>query len=202
MYNGNMTGGAARGVEPARKLIHLLSSLIPLGYLWLSLTRRDALALLAILASPFLAAEILRPYVPSLNRAFSACFGWAMRGTEQGRRTGAFYAVIGALCTILLFDKPVACAALLILAFGDTAASVVGRVVAGPRLVGEKTLSGSLAMFATGSLVALPFFPPALAIGGTLAATIVELLPLPVDDNLSVPLAAGLTLTLLRPLAL
>jgi dolichol kinase len=57
-------------------------------------------------------------------------------------------------------------------------------------------------MIATGSLVAWPFFPPALAIGGTLAATIVELLPLPVDDNLSIPLAAGLTLTLLRPLAL
>lgn len=183
--------------EPGRKLVHLASGLIPLGYLWLNLTRQEALTILGILALPFLAFDFGRRYLPALNRAFFSWFGWAMREKEGGRLTGAFYALVGAWFTILVFEKKSACAALLILAVGDTAASVTGKVIGGKPVLGEKTISGSLAMLVSGSLVALPFVPPGIAIGGALAATAVELLPLPFDDNLSIPFAAGLTFTLL-----
>ncbi len=187
----------AMDVEQGRKLIHLAGGLIPLGYLWLNLTRQEALTILGILALPFLAVDFGRRYLPALNRAFLSWLGWAMREKEGGRLTGAFYALISAWFSILVFEKKSACAALLILAVGDTAASVTGKLIGGRPLLGAKTVSGSLAMLVSGSLVALPFVPPGIAVGGALAATAVELLPLPFDDNLSVPLAAGLTFWLL-----
>ena len=184
--------------ELGRKLVHLASGLIPLIYLWLPLTRQEALTILGILASPFLALDLLRLYLPSLNEAFCSYFGWGMRDRERTRPTGAFYALVGAWGSILVFEKQIACAALLILAFGDTAASLAGKAVRGAPLVGEKTAIGSLAMLITGSFVALPFFAPGIAVGGAVVAAVVELLPLPIDDNLTVPLAAGFAFTLLR----
>ncbi len=192
-----MTGGALTGFEPGRKLIHLLSGLIPLFYLWFDLSRREAVTILGILAIPFLAADIARRYLPTLNRAFSTWLEWALREKERARLTGASYSLIGAWLTILLFEKRLACAALLVLAVGDTVASLVGRAVGGRTLLGRKTAAGSLAMFVASSLVALAFVPPWVAVGGALAATLVELLPLPIDDNLTIPLAAGLALMLL-----
>ena len=188
---------ARTGFEPGRKLVHLASGLVPVGYLWLDLTRRDALVILGILSLPFLALDLGRGYLPSLNRAFLTRFAWAMRGTEEGRLTGAFYSLVGAWLTILLFEKRAACAALLILAVGDTAAALVGRALGGRRLFGQKTVAGSLAMLTVSWLLGLPFVSSWVALGGGLAATLVELLPLPVDDNLSIPLAAGGTFTLL-----
>ncbi len=192
-----MTGGARTGFEPGRKLIHLLSGLIPLVYLWFDPSRREAVTILGILAIPFLAADIARRCLPTLNRAFSAWLEWALRENERERLTGASYSLIGAWLTILLFEKRIACAALLILAVGDTVASLAGRALGGPRLVRPKTLTGSFAMLVGGFLVGLPFVAPWTALGGALAATVVELAPLPVNDNLTIPLAAGLALTLL-----
>ena len=192
-----MGGRPRTGLEPGRKLIHLASGLIPLCYLWFSLSRREAVTILGILTILFLGADIGRRYLPTVNRAFSTWLGWALRATERERLTGAAYALIGAWLTILLFEKRIACAALLILAVGDTVASLVGRALGGKTLVGRKTITGSLAMFVSGSLVALPFVPPGIALGGALTATVAELLPLPIDDNLTIPLAAGLTFWLL-----
>ncbi len=192
-----VTGGARTGFEPGRKLIHLLSGLIPLFYLWFDPSRREAVTILGILAIPFLGADIARRYLPTLNRAFSAWLEWALRENERERLTGASYSLIGAWLTLLLFEKRIACAALLILVVGDTVASLVGRAVGGMTLFGRKTVVGSLAMFVASVLLALAFVPPRVAVGGALAATLVELLPLPIDDNLTIPLAAGLALTLL-----
>jgi dolichol kinase len=46
--------------------------------------------------------------------------------------------------------------------------------------------------------VTLPFFPPAPALAGAVIAAVTECLPLPLNDNITIPLAAGTTLTLLR----
>jgi dolichol kinase len=102
--------------------------------------------------------------------------------------------------TILLFEKSVAAAALLILACGDTAASGVGQALGGYKLREGKTLMGSLAFLVTAFLVTLPFFPTPVAFGGALLATVVEFLPLPLDDNLSIPLTAGIAFTIFHPI--
>ena len=86
--------------------------------------------------------------------------------------------------------------ALLFLSLGDPAAALVGKRVRGPRLVG-KSPGGTLAFIAValsviGILVGLGVvqFHWSLMVGAVVAG-LVELAPLPVDDNLTTPLIAG-----------
>ncbi|MFQ5882924.1 MAG: diacylglycerol/polyprenol kinase family protein [Candidatus Methylomirabilales bacterium] len=185
--------------ESARKLVHLGGGLIPLFYLLLDLPKVQALFILGVLALPFLLADLLRLSRPALNRWFLRWFRGAMRPGEESRLTGATYYLVACWLTILLFERTVAAAALLVLACGDTAASIIGQALGGYRLGKGKTLSGTLAFLATAFVVTLPFFPPATALGGAFIAAVAECLPLPLDDNLTIPLSAGITLTLFRP---
>jgi dolichol kinase len=115
--------------------------------------------------------------------------------------------VSAALCAAL-FAEPVAAAALVMVMVGDGAAAVVGRRYGRHRYpfgAAAKSLEGSAALFLTALAATLPLVllgPPyaplaPLQLGlGALAATVVEALPVPVNDNVRVPLAAGLAMTL------
>lgn len=186
--------------EVARKFVHLSGSLIPLSYLFLDPTKLQALLILGGIAFPFVAADFLRLKWPAANQWFQHWFRVAMRPGEEDRPTGAAYYFLACWLTILLFERTVAVAALLILAYADTAASVVGQALGGYRLAKGKTLSGSAAFLVTTFLVALPFFSPSTALGGALIVTVAECLPLPLDDNVTIPLVAGIFFTLVHPL--
>jgi glycerol-3-phosphate acyltransferase PlsY len=103
---------------------------------------------------------------------------------------------------LLLFDRTAAAVALLLLALGDPVAALAGRAAPGPRLWGKSPV-GTLAFLAAGLAGAgawviwtgLPLHWSLVA--AAVVAAVVEFLPLPVDDNLSVPLAAGVTLWLM-----
>lgn len=181
--------------ESARKLIHLLGGLIPLIYLLLNLTKLQALLILGGLALPFIVADVLRLRWPALNRWFHTLFQGAMRPGEERRPTGSTYYLVACWFTILAFEQTVAAAALLILACADTAASVVGQAIGGTRLTKGKTLSGTGAFVVTAFLVTLPLFPATTAFAGAIIAAVTECLPLPLDDNITIPLAAGISLT-------
>ena len=106
---------------------------------------------------------------------------------------GAFMYVIGALLALaFLGDIDKVLAVIAILAFGDGAATLAGKLVSsGPRLPHnpEKTLAGAAAFFAFGSAAAYPFVG-VVAFPVTLICAMVETLDLKIDDNLLVPLAA------------
>ncbi|MFQ5532501.1 MAG: diacylglycerol/polyprenol kinase family protein [Candidatus Methylomirabilales bacterium] len=186
--------------EFARKLVHLTGALVPLVYVFLNLTKQQALLVLGIFTLPFVGADILRLWRPAVNRWFLRWFHVAMRPGEENRVTGATYYLLACWLTILLFERTVAAAALLILACGDTAASIVGQAIGGYRLRQGKTLSGTLAFLIAAFVVSLPFFPPTIALGAAFVGAVTEFLPIPLDDNMTVPLAAGISLTLFHAL--
>src|SRR3972149_5770229 len=49
-------------------------------------------------------------------------------------------------------------------------------------------------------LVPLPLSPATTAFAGAIIAAVTECLPLPLDDNITIPLAAGISLTLFHPM--
>ena len=169
----------------------------------LPLSLVQGLALAAALT--MVAAEAARRLSPRMNRLFVGAFGRMMRpAEEQGRITGATYLACASLAALLLYPPSVAALALLFHAWGDPAAAMVGSRFGrirlphlGPARPQTKSLEGSLA-FASVSLVVSAvlwasgafdvFWPAAL---GALAAAVVELVRLPVDDNLTVPLVSG-----------
>lgn len=110
------------------------------------------------------------------------------------------YWLFSCLLVLLLFDTDIAYASILILAIGDTAAGFVGRKMGRWRnpLNPKKTIEGSLAFFATSLFAAMLFVPTQTAIVVAFVAAVVESLPMRINDNLAVPLSAGLAIYLLR----
>jgi HAD superfamily phosphoserine phosphatase-like hydrolase len=109
------------------------------------------------------------------------------------------YFAVGILLALLLFRAPISSAAIAIFALGDSTASIFGRFFLNRPLPFNKakTLEGSLAGFFFAFLGGSFFIPPMKALVGAAVAMTVEYLPLPVNDNVSVPLCTGLVLALI-----
>lgn len=109
------------------------------------------------------------------------------------------YWLLSCLLLLLFFEINIAYASILILAIGDTAAGFVGRRMGKMKnpLNHKKTIEGSLAFFATSLFATMLFVPTHIAIVVAFIVSIVEALPLRINDNLAVPLSAGVTLYLL-----
>jgi dolichol kinase len=140
--------------------------------------------------------ETVARHAPSINR-------WLVRAEEQVRESAMIPYAIAVLLTILTVPKPAALVAIYTLAVADPLAAVVGIQYGRRRLVQHRTLEGSLAFFGSTLLIAAlvlgwatdaPLLPIAGASGTiAFAAAACELLPLRIDDNLTIPLFVGFT---------
>jgi dolichol kinase len=180
------------GVEIRRKLVHLSSLAFPIGY---SLTSRETVLWAAVpLFLGFLAADLLRRCHGWTASVFERYFlGTVLRERERTALMGSTYFLFSTILTVCFFSKPVAIASLFILVISDTCAAWVGRGIGRIRFSERKTLEGSLAFLV--SALAIVWLTPGIGrVGGVFAAvvaTIAELLPWDVDDNLTLPLVAG-----------
>ena len=109
---------------------------------------------------------------------------------------GAIFFFISAIIVLFLFPNPaIAIGALCCLIFGDSASTIIGIKFGKHKLVGKRTLEGTIA----GMLAMLPFllvlFPVHIAAITAIIAMLAELLPF--NDNFTIPIAAGITLTIL-----
>jgi len=186
--------------ELKRKAIHLASLSVPLAYYLSppSWTRTWERALLASVILS-LAIEVFRLHNPQIRGIFRHFFGEIVRNHEEASLLGSTYLLIAMLLTIHLFEKPVAVLALGFLVLGDTVAAIVGKSIGRLRLLGGKTIEGSLACFVMcfGLTLFMPGIPFWVGLVGALTATVFELLPIPLDDNFRIPLSAGFAMELL-----
>lgn len=161
----------------------------------------------ALVAAPFiLVTFIASPYSPS------PALRDKLRGlsdlTEEGHSLGlVLYAISYTLLTVLFPTKPyIIAAGVLPMAYGDSAAALVGQRFGRRALVNGKTLEGTLAMFAASLItlgLSLAYFSalypftfsekiiPALAAAAVVA--VAEVLSPKGFDNIAVPLLGALT---------
>lgn len=184
--------------EIGRKALHLLALVIPFGMWWLDVP----LALYVVGGSAVIGilADILRAYSPAFNKWIRGRFGPLMRMEEVPPVgtgvifNGATCVLVGATLLALLFPIRVAVPILTMTMLADAAAALVGRWM-GDHPWGRfsSTVEGSLAFVSTGLLVMALFpvtaFGPALA--SVVVASVVEALPLPINDNIRVPVMAA-----------
>ena len=184
-----------------RGLSHIIvGSIAPVSGIFLP--REIMILLLTGLTGVALILETMRFSHEPLNQALAQHLKPLLKETEHCRVTGATHMIIGSLSCFLLFDSAIAVVALLFLSVGDPMAALIGRRAGGFRLFG-KSPWGSLALFSTAATlsmilwsvgVATPFW--VLIVGAGFAA-LVELLPLYLDDNITIPIISGGVITLL-----
>ena len=178
-------------VEILRKIVHLATLIIPVGY---ALTSEETAILFLV---PFFIAlliiDLLRHFHSGTASLFQKYFfARVLREEEKSAFMGSTYFIFSTILTILLFSKSIAIASILILILSDTAAALVGKWIGRVKIFG-KTLEGSLAFLIT-SLLIVWIYPNLGRFSGSLAAlgaTVIEVLPIKVNDNLSIPLVAG-----------
>lgn len=178
-----------------RKLYHSLGGLGLLS-LYHILGRDRALLFYAALFIIVLAADLARLRIPSFNRLMFERFGGFIRKNEANRLTGTPPYLLGIGLSFFLYSPAIATAAICFLAFGDVAATTIGERF-GRTKIGDKSLEGSAAFVFAAMIAGFALYfsgmdirPEVIVIGALIAAA-VELLSLPVNDNLLIPLASG-----------
>ena len=189
--------------EIPRTFFHILGGLF-LAWIGFFVSSPLNKILLGVIFAAVLVSEVVRLLVPRLNDLTSALFGSFMRPKETNSLTGAWAFTGGVFLAFLLFDQTTALAALVPLIFGDRAGLLVGKSVGRISFKG-KTLEGSLACLAVSFLMYMLLagtwpevfgYPVIILIGAALIGTLAEALPRPFDDNLTIPIAVGLFLTI------
>ena len=180
--------------ELQRKSLHLAMIVIPA---WVALVpRRPALLGLIVATTLTVSVDLLRLSDRRFRRFFARLFRSLIRPHERAHLIGSTYYMIAALLSVIVFDRSVAVAALTFLVLGDAAAAIVGRRFGRPGLFG-KSPQGSAACLGVCLAAGWPILhDPTLVVVGALAATIAEALPVPMDDNMRVPVFSGLAMQL------
>ena len=191
--------------EARRKAIHLAFLILPLGvlYEWLPWPRgRMAwVAFLAALTLGALVIDLLRLHQRRVADLFRRFFGQMIREHERFSLLGSTYLLLAGLLAVAVFPQPLAGAALGFTVLGDAVAALVGKAWGRTRFFNrtiEGGIGGLVACLAWAAfLVAAGHLTWPVAVAGALVASLVEILPIPLDDNLGITLSAGYVMKLL-----
>lgn len=179
-------------LELRRKAIHLIGLGVPAIY-WLA-NREFTLLVVGAFMIVFVAFEFYRWRYGIPVKEAEEVARPLLRPSEERGLGAHVYFTCAAFVSILFYSQAIAIAAVLMLILGDGAAAIVGIKWGKTRLRERRTLGGSLALFLVAFLAGLLVVSPKLALIGAIVAACVELLPL--NDNLSIPIFAGLAMSL------
>jgi len=185
-----------------RKGWRLLGLVFPILYILTS--REITLFYTSVTLGIFLLGDLFRFLNSDFNHWLFIRFKLILKAEEKKRfLTTTTTFLISSLLTIVFFKKEVAIYSLSFLIIGDAASALIGTYV-GRIKIKNKSLEGSLAFFITClisaallnklSKLSLPL--PALLIGA-LTGAVVEVLPLPLDDNFTIGLSCGIVMTII-----
>ena len=179
--------------ESLRQVVHLVFGLGIAGFV-LVFDRNITISVLvlALFAGFILSDAISRGYtIPVISTIIG---GLERRDAAPGK--GALFFALGALFSLVFFEKEVAFVGLVVLSLLDSITTIAGVRFGKTRIYNHKSLEGTLAGIAvtTAALALIVPLPAALA---TAAVTGIAELVSPVDDNLVIPVVACLVLTVL-----
>lgn len=188
--------------ELKRKSVHFFALIIPI--LYMIVPPKQAMLILASFAFLSVLLDLLKYYDRRFRLLYVKVGGKLLRSHEFKRFTSSSYILCAALIAVVAFDKWVAVVVLVNIILGDIAAAIFGKRFGKHYTINNKTLEGSMAFFIAAYFGSIIFkmtagliAPWAALFTGALVATVVESLPLGIDDNLTVPLLTGLLLQLM-----
>ncbi|TET57668.1 hypothetical protein E3J51_02605 [Candidatus Bathyarchaeota archaeon] len=183
--------------ESIREIIHSIGFLAAFASVYMGVV--EIASLLLLMAVIYAASEFVRIQWKSIPLISYVTLNASTSSERHEFVATPIFLALGVVLSLLLFPVPVNYASIAIVTLGDSAASIFGRLFGNTLIPFNKgkSLEGSLGGFIFAFLGAACFLNPIQALIGAAAGMLVELLPLPINDNLSIPLVTGVLLTLL-----
>jgi diacylglycerol kinase (CTP) len=189
-----------KDVHYARKLWHFFG-VITIAVCYHNMSRPMALQTLVLVAAASIFVDVLRQRSEAFNRIVIRILGVFMRENERTGIAGTTYLLIGVLIIVAVFPPSVVTLSLLFLAIADPVASYYGVRYGRDKLIGRKSLQGSMAAFFVCMIVsAIYFFAHNMmterilivSILAGLIGAIAEIIPVgDLDDNLVMPVVSS-----------
>ncbi|MSR36546.1 MAG: hypothetical protein EXR95_07880 [Gemmatimonadetes bacterium] len=185
-----------RGVQPWRRVFHagnaLVAALLPQ---LLGIGRWVVVGILSAMLVALLAFDRARLRRPEINALFFRMVPSLASDRERTQVASSTWYALGLILVYALFPGRVVIPAIMVLGLADPAASTVGRLWGRTR-IGKGTWLGTSVFFGVTYAIMAWEVGPLAALPAALAVSAVEVLTLPVDDNLTVPLTAAAALWL------
>ena len=160
-----------------------------------------ALQTLVLVSATCIFIDVFRQRSERFNALVLRVFGLFMREYERTGTTGVTYLMLGVLIIVALFPPSIVMLSLLFLAIADPVASYFGLKYGRDRLVGRKSLQGSMAAFFVCLIIAAVYFfahnmmTDRILIVSILAGfigAVAEAIPIgDIDDNLVLPVVSS-----------
>ena len=179
--------------EIQRKITHFIGLVIPILYHYID-NKQLVVGILAFVTWLLLCFEILRYVFPDFSSLLLKFISPILRSHEkQGKILGSTYFVTSSLLSIVFFPQEIAVASITFLVLGDLFAAIIGKKWGRMKIFSGKSFEGSLACFIICFFVSILVIriKPVVGFFGAIAATIFELVPIGIDDNLTMPLTSG-----------
>lgn len=180
-----------------RETIHISGALIP--FISINLDRYLVFLLILLVTLLYTASELAR-----IKGARAPLFSTVIRRAALKPELHEFVTApilfaLGIMVPLIFFPVPINYASIMILALGDGSATLFGKKFG--RTVFPfnkgKRVEGSFFGFLFAFLGALVFVSSGKALVGAAVGMFVEFLPIPVSDNLAVPIVSGLIMTII-----
>jgi dolichol kinase len=196
-----------KDLQIARRLFHMGNGVFFASIYAILLSHSQMVHFLGAMACILYLIEQIRISYPELQEKLQFVTKFIMRAEEQLKESAMVPYAFAILLTIISFPKVIALSAIYTLAIADPLSAIIGIKYGKRRIVPHKSLEGSAAFFvATFFCILIPFlasyssFDMEILILSLVAAFIVsafEMLPLRLDDNLTIPLFSAATLWIL-----
>lgn len=176
-----------------RKAIHSSGALTVLFMTFFGLFNTQLLIITMMVL--FILSEYLRLKGESLPIFTRITCSMALGIEKTSIVTTPIWYALGVLLTITFFPFRYALIGVLTLTLGDVVASLVGQSLADKHSYPfnkSKSIEGTLAGFSVAVLTCSIFIDPYISLIGCLVGMIVEVLPLPFNDNITVPFFSSL----------
>lgn len=198
-------------LQLARRFFHMGNGVTIATVYLISLTHQQMIHVLGTILCVLYIIEQIRINYPEMAQKLLPITKFIIRAEEQLKESAMMPYMAAVLLTIITFPKPIALVAIYTLAIADPLSAIIGIKFGKHKVVKHKSLEGSAAFFVatlvcsliilagyqgaiTGTIVFISF---ALA----LLASAFELIPLKIDDNLTIPLFTAFALWILTELS-
>jgi dolichol kinase len=193
----NFIKASRSSLQLPRRIFHMING-GAVAVVYSFLTHSLAVHILGIFACILYIFEQIRINYPEYNKKLNKFYKYFLRAEEQLKESSMIPYVMGLLLTIISFPKMIAICSILTLALADPLSAIVGIKFGKKKIMKNKTFEGSMAFFVTCFFCLLiplslyssnPFYKVFFVSILTSAMTsYVELLPLKIDDNLTIPI--------------